>query len=770
MEAMKSQMTKGATPTHRKRRNNVYDSAVAMLQAGFSVLPCNHHDKFHNGDDPKKPTVNSWTPYQKKPMVLAAAKKHFVNGVSIGVICGKVSGNLECLDFDQPDLYKPFMETLTSINPGLVAGLVKRQTPSGGYHLIYRGEAPVSGSQKLALTENGKSTLIETRGEGAYFLTTPSPGYKVMERSLLDVPTLSTEEVDLLHSIAKSFTEKQEPVRVQQKHRVTVDGTRPGDDFNSKCDFPDLLESNGWHTTGRVIQGREHWTRPGKKTGSNSATLNELGLFVFSSNAGLPTGPNNAFSVYTHYNHGGNYSAAAKELARQGYGEKDIPVPKREYKSSNGLSSHSSLSSQDADEWEPEVNQWPELKSAALSGIAGQFVELATRESEADPAAVLATFLARFAIEVGSGINLWVGDTKHYARLFSVIVGASSKARKGTSAQPVEKLFRFGVGDHIPAKTSPGPFSSGEGIIYAVRDEVKDWHVDKKTGVGEYITKDPGVEDKRLFVLDEEFGGVLSVTKREGNTLSTILRTSWDSGNLDPLTKNNKIRATGAHIGWVSHIVRQELEQKLSASESFNGFANRILWVCAKRQKHVALPQPMPEPELRTIQNRMLDLVNSAQNSTTIKLHKEAETRWIEVYPELSKDYPGLVGCVINRGEAQTLRLAMIYALLDGRDIITIDHLESALAFWAYCRDSAKYIFHGKEEDNKTQKLLDALEEGPLTGTELYGLFGNHISKKTLEMILQDLVSSGKILSVQEQTSGKPRTVYMLAKKEVIEI
>jgi hypothetical protein len=211
LAADKKQSTmKPSSPIVSREKTIIYDTAVAMLQAGFSVLPCNHHDKFHNGDDPKKPTVNSWTPYQKKPMVLAAAKKHFVNGVSIGVICGKVSGNLECLDFDQPDLYKPFMETLTSINPELVAGLVKRQTPSGGYHLIYRGEAPVSGSQKLALTEDGKVTLIETRGEGAYFLTTPSPGYKVMERSLLDAPNLSTEEVDLLHAIAKSFTEKVE--------------------------------------------------------------------------------------------------------------------------------------------------------------------------------------------------------------------------------------------------------------------------------------------------------------------------------------------------------------------------------------------------------------------------------------------------------------------------------------------------------------------------------------------------------------------------------
>jgi hypothetical protein len=341
---------------------------------------------------------------------------------------------------------------------------------------------------------------------------------------------------------------------------------------------------------------------------------------------------------------------------------------------------------------------------------------------------------------------------------------------QGTSAQPVYRLFDFGVEDYIPARTSPGPFSSGEGIIYAVRDKVQEWSADKKTGFGEYITKDPGVEDKRFFVLDEEFGNVLSATKREGNTLSTIIRTSFDTGNLDPLTKNNKIRATGAHIGWVSHIVRQELKQKLSESESFNGFANRILWVCARRQKQVAIPQPMPESELIIIQNKILGLINSARDLTTIKLHKEAETRWIEVYPELSKDYPGLAGCIINRGEPQTLRLAMIYALLDGQNIITVDHLESALAFWAYCRDSALYIFHGKEEDNNAQKILNALANGPLTLTELYALFNNHIPQNKLTHLIQDLISAQKIQSYKVDTQGKPKTVIKLVIKEVIEI
>ena len=55
------------------------------------------------------------------------------------------------------------------------------------------------------------------------------------------------------------------------------------------------------------------------------------------------------------------------------------------------------------------------------------------------------------------------------------------------------------------ASTSPGPFSSGEGIIYAVRDAMEKWDEKK----GEMVTADPGIVDKRLFVLDEEFAGAL---------------------------------------------------------------------------------------------------------------------------------------------------------------------------------------------------------------------------------------------------------------------
>jgi len=364
--------------------------------------------------------------------------------------------------------------------------------------------------------------------------------------------------------------------------------------------------------------------------------------------------------------------------------------------------------------------EWPKLDPKALHGVAGEFVALATENSEADPAAVLATFLVRFGVEVGSGPYFRVGDSTHHARLASVIVGASSKARKGTSAKPVTRLFEYGAvsGEEIsPARTTPGPFSSGEGIIHAVRDPVLVWDERDET---EKI-KDPGVTDKRLFIVDEEFSGALACTRREGNTLSVIIRTAWDSGNLDPLTKHSKQRATGAHIGWVSHITLRELQARLAESEAFNGFANRILWVCSRRPKLVPIPRPMPDERLVPIQHHIIDVVRRFRDPTEIRFDPQAETAWIdEYYENLTIEHPGLAGCVINRAEAQVIRLAMIYAILAGLAVITLDVLEAAIAFWSYCRQSALYIFHGRETDTVAQTILEALAAGPLFTTDLY--------------------------------------------------
>jgi hypothetical protein len=142
----------------------------------------------------------------------------------------------------------------------------------------------------------------------------------------------------------------------------------------------------------------------------------------------------------------------------------------------------------------------------------------------------------------------------------------------------VKKLFTFDESSgYTPATCHPGPLSSGEGLVYAVRDKVLKWVVDKQTGESSMVIIDPGILDKRLCVQDEELAAALHSAKRGGNTLSMALRCFWDHGNLAHLTKTNKIGTTGAHITLLTHITTQELAALLGSVQVLNGFANRFL-------------------------------------------------------------------------------------------------------------------------------------------------------------------------------------------------
>lgn len=422
------------------------------------------------------------------------------------------------------------------------------------------------------------------------------------------------------------------------------------------------------------------------------------------------------------------------------------------------------------------VPEWPTLPSVALSGLAGRFVDLASRDSEADPAAILITFLSRFGAEVGPSPFMLVGDTKHFARLFAVVVGNTSKSRKGTSAGPVDRVFtRNGyivpAGGSIdlglflasdkPARCSPGPISTGEGLINEVRDEVTQYQVDKKTQEGRQVVVDPGVEDKRFSIVTEEFASVLIASRREGNTVSTVLRTLWDSGNCDPITKSNRIKCTGAHVCIIGHITLEELTLKLEETEAFSGFANRFMWFLSRRNGLVPRPRPMPSKELEAFQSDMRAAIRTGQGFAEMTRDAECDELWDECYPELSADHSGLTGSVLNRAEAQTLRLSMVYALLDSSRTIEARHLESALATWQYAEQSAKFIFSGKNSNPYVSKILDLIREKEVvTTTDIHGAFSRHAKQDQIDAAVKELLTKNSIKKEVVRTAGRPKVIY----------
>jgi len=406
---------------------------------------------------------------------------------------------------------------------------------------------------------------------------------------------------------------------------------------------------------------------------------------------------------------------------------------------------------------DPEA--WPVLDDAAYkdSDFLWAFIKTACEDSEADPSAVLITFLTRFSVEVGNGPFIWIGDGKQRVNLLAGIVGTTGNGRKGTSAKPITRLFELKVNGYSKAASVPGPLSSGEGIIFAVRDPVN------KLKNGEEVIDDPGVTDKRLYIQSEELAGAFKVMQREGNTLSTIIRQIYDSGDLAPLIKNNKNTATGAHIGIVGHITGYELDKLLEQNEIHNGLINRFMWVCSRRQGCVPFPRPISSEALAAMQKELLNILRYARAVTEMEFSKKSKELWATVYPDLTQERYGIIGDVLARATNHVIRLSMLHALLDKKSIIEPCHIQAALATWRYCEQSARYIFESQAAGDPLQrKILDALQDGPKTATDIYNLLQKNIKSSRIKTAIKELMSQNKIDSSIEKGSGPPKTTYFL--------
>ena len=164
-----------------------------------------------------------------------------------------------------------------------------------------------------------------------------------------------------------------------------------------------------------------------------------------------------------------------------------------------------------------------------------------------------------------------------------MLAGNTAKARKGLSAGHIRDLYKKADPDWAEHRIRNG-MSSGEGLIFAVRDPVS------ALRKGEMMVVDPGVTDKRVLLDEHEFFSVLAVMQRLGNTLSA--RRSQRLGLrpvLETLIKKDPDRASKAFISIVGHITIDELRGSLDHTSMANGYANRFLFACVHRSKELPL-------------------------------------------------------------------------------------------------------------------------------------------------------------------------------------
>jgi hypothetical protein len=377
-----------------------------------------------------------------------------------------------------------------------------------------------------------------------------------------------------------------------------------------------------------------------------------------------------------------------------------------------------------------KYDSFPTLDRKALYGIAGGIVSEIAKDSESHPAALLIQFLATFGNIVGFSPHFYTEADAQGVNLYTVVVGKSARGgRKGTSWGNINQLFSQVDEEWAANNLQSGGLSSGEGLITRLRDANGD---------------DIGEPDKRLLVVEGEFASVLRIKGRETNILDAILRNAWDRKPLGKMLSSriDSMTVTDPHFSFIGHITEEELKSLLKDVDAYNGYANRILWVCTRRTQKLPRGGGFFKRDITGYVEELRSIINSATNIGEMYFDDKADRLWTEFYLSIDDTETGMTAAVLARAEAQVIRLAMLYALLDKSEIIYRVHLEAALAMWQYCEDSVRYIF-GKALSADAMKLLEAIRETGCKGLSrsdiITEVFNKNKSKADIDSWIAEL-------------------------------
>jgi hypothetical protein len=748
------------------------DAALAFCEAGCSVVPA-------ATDGSKAPAVK-WQLYQSRRPDTAQLQACLGNGTydGFGLVCGAVSGGLEMLEFEgraiAAKLHVKYAEALK--DHGLL-GLWQRVingytelTPGGGIHILYRVNGTARGNTKLAqrpataaeLTarpDEKVKVLIETRGEGGFTIVAPSGGrthpsgksWQIAAGGPATIVTITEAERDALHAVATLLDEQPPRQAYAAPAAGSAAGGRPGDDFNAKATWDEILAPHGWQCGRAFGTGRHGWRRPGKDgPGISATTRDDGGLYVFSTSAAPfdTEVPYSKFASFALLNHGGDYTAAARQLRRDGYGDQQ-PHGDENIEDLIGDTGtpRPQAGTKKEERRKPQAAPVPSPDPAMYTGVLGDITHAAAPSTEADLVGIYASLLAGAGVILGRDPHVQVGNTRHPLLIWPLLLGRTGSGRKGEATSTAEIFLRTAA-LRFDEYTVSG-LSSGEGLIERISDDPND---DK--------------HDKRLLVIESEFTSVMARSKREGSTLAAVQRQAWDGKALRVLNRKQLI-ASGSHIAIIGHITPQEFRLRLAESDMTGGTYNRYLPLFVERSRMLPIPEGVGEHIVRRLGNRLATAILTAADVKRISLGREATEVWTdELYREMTAadDEDQAHAEFTRRAAPYCLRIAGLLTALDnGRSVIGKNEIVAAGALVRYAIASARYVLDRQVRDprlDRIRRAIDAAGDAGLTRSAISGLFSRNLTKEVLDELLALLTADGAYEECRIATRGRPAETY----------
>ncbi len=396
----------------------------------------------------------------------------------------------------------------------------------------------------------------------------------------------------------------------------------------------------------------------------------------------------------------------------------------------------------------------PAVDPTVFCGVLGELVMAADPTTEADPIGVLVSLMANVSAVIGTGPHVQIGNTRHPLIVWPLLFGRTGAGRKGDATETADRLTWAAMPEVGHLFVSG--LSSGEGLIERIRDPR-----------GE---NDPGgTEDKRLRILEAEFGSVMARAKREGNTVGAVLREGW-SGKALAVMNRLALRASSSHVVIIGHVTPREFRLRLAQTEMAGGTFNRFLPVYVERSKRLPLPEGIAPEVLSELGARLREAVERAARHGEVGLDEEARRLWNEeLYDELgcADDEEGAWTEFARRALPYCRRIAALYAVLDDRDQVDVEDLKAAAALVRYSIGTAKFVLDRTLRNPRVDTLrraLDGAGEAGLGRGEVSALFGRNLTKQVLDELLHEVMATGEYTEFRHSGErGRPSMRYRRA-------
>ena len=299
---------------------------LAAVQAydlrGWRMTPCRAKGK--------EPYRDQWQAERlgAEEMTEVLSNRHNEN---IGVLTGKASEGLVCIDLDNPiavELADQFLPPTP-----LLVGRGENPRTHWFYHVpggikATKFKLPVDPTDKKK-----KLTVVEVLGDGNQVIVGPSVHPSGDVYDLLEDDPAEVDGAELLEAAESLFhavldrlglIPEEKPKSNSNGRSQSTGGSSdlsPGKDFDDRGDVRELLQRHGWTRIGNSGDD-ERWRRPGKDHGI-SATLKDGRLFYCftSSAAGVESGRGyGPFGLFTALECSGDFHQAHKKLKVLGFG------------------------------------------------------------------------------------------------------------------------------------------------------------------------------------------------------------------------------------------------------------------------------------------------------------------------------------------------------------------------------------------------------------------------------------------------------------------